>query len=418
MSQFVSAATRILIHLRLARLLLLRSRMLRVAPLVLVAGCLYIGTRNLPPTITLDASTTSTIKGAPVTVNAHLQDDQDGVDQLHVDIQVVDELGAPTDACTVESVGGGHGKRFTFYRIGTYRVTGHVADHLGAASDAVPLSIVVTDAAPVFSRGAAIVPSTQPSSCRSYTAGEPVVLRLDGAVSDADADAEASPECHTAETLSYSWRIVDGPTGNGARLTPFTAAGCVDPGPLSSPMLAVPDAAARVCLWTDAAVAPALKSTYLVRFVVADQTSPEIQGPMLSVDVAPDQPPCITGEAPAAGAYVVDRTQPLWLEVTGVADDRDPYGSSQLGFVWSIWRQSDPTWRDVPAHAEPMFELDPSGFGVGELVRLRVEAVDRTGARASTSDCDPSLDDCTVTSCAVASPQLCHKWRTWDLELR
>jgi hypothetical protein len=74
-------------------------------------------------------------------------------------------------------------------------------------------------------------------------------------------------------------------------------------------------------------------------------------------------------------------------------------------------------WRQVPSWPMSDYRLDVSSFGVGEKLRVRAEALDRTGARAPASVCAVDADDCAVASCASA-PEACHKWKTWDLELR
>src|SRR5262249_23197244 len=105
------------------------------------------------------------------------------------------------------------------------------------------------------------------------------------------------------------------------------------------------------------------------------------------------------------------------LEVTGVDDELDSYpnGQGKLTFYWSVWRETDPVWRDIPDNAGNTYSPDFSLFGVGEHVRIRVEAVDRTGVRAKDSCSDPSVDDCVATSCASQS---CIQWTTWNFELR
>jgi hypothetical protein len=182
--------------------------------------------------------------------------------------------------------------------------------------------------------------------------------------------------------------------------------------------VAVPDTLTPVCLWADPALPATAETSYVVQFFVADNASREVPGPKLSVAVEGNQPPCITGEAPAADEYVVDRKQPVLLEVTGVVDDRDSFGADNLSYAWSLWRERDQTWRDVPAHPWSSYLLDATGFGVGEKVRVRVEAIDRSGTRVDAASCDPSGDDCVLTSCALPSGQSCLKWRTWTLELR
>ena len=64
----------------------------------------------------------------------------------------------------------------------------------------------------------------------------------------------------------------------------------------------------------------------------------------------------------------------------------------------------------------PSYTLDVSGFAVGENVKVRVEAVDRTGMRAT---CNVGDADCVATSSTCATGgATCNRWRTWNLELR
>ena len=174
------------------------------------------------------------------------------------------------------------------------------------------------------------------------------------------------------------------------------------------------DALMQVCLWTDP-VLGAATAMYDVAVEVDDGTT-LAAGPVANVPVGLDQPPCITGTNPVAGSYVVDRTQLQLFDVDGVADDRDLFGVG-ISFLWSVWRGSDPVWRTVPSWTLSTYQLDVSPFGVGENVRVRVEAIDRTGSLASPAICPIDAADCVVSSCA-SSPNLCHKWKTWDLELR
>ena len=71
----------------------------------------------------------------------------------------------------------------------------------------------------------------------------------------------------------------------------------------------------------------------------------------------------------------------------------------------------------MPSWNLSTYQLDVSSFGVGEKVRVRVEALDRTMTAVAPAVCAVDADDCTLASCA-SMPDACHKWKTWDLELR
>lgn len=390
-----------------------------LVPLLFVGGCLYLGDLNEAPTITLDQpSATSTYKGASITIHANVHDDQDGPATLARGLAFVvasaDDPPQPLGDCDLLTSQSGTTLTVTFFRTGVFSVTATAVDRFGARSSSAGLMLTITDAPPAFSPKAKPVPTSPVDSCGLYTAGAPVTVGLPGAqsaVSDPDADAQRPDlaACATRETLRYTWRIVSRPDGSQPLLTRW-ANGCQPPAADSGPTLEVPDAAAQVCLWPD--VAPANGAAmYGVVLEVSDGAH-TVPSTTVDVPVAADAPPCITGTSPPAGSYVFDAGQPQTFEVTGVADDLD--GLDSVTYVWSLWRETDPVWRVVPMYTGGRYSFDPASVGVGEKVRLRVEAVDRTGALAG---CDVDADDCVVTSCAAGTGQ-CHKWKTWDFELR
>jgi hypothetical protein len=185
------------------------------------------------------------------------------------------------------------------------------------------------------------------------------------------------------------------------------------PGLTTSWQAGLHDFPTAVCFYPDAG-GQTTPDMYEVVVTVSDGTT-GIRSNVFEAPVRADLPPCLTGASPAAGSYVVDRDSVQELAVTGAEDDLDPFGSTGLSFVWSIWREQDPTWRQVPDWSLPSYQLDTSDFGVGEKVRVRVQPADRMGVRAS---CDFEQDTCTGDSCLVAPGQLCQAWTTWDLELR
>jgi hypothetical protein len=240
-------------------------------------------------------------------------------------------------------------------------------------------------------------------------------MQLMGSASDADL---VPANCPGVETLHYTWNVRDG-SGGAVTLTPLDSNGnCAAPTASSSKTLVVTSPMAQVCLNTDPSVAGG--SAYTVTLTVDDGNNNPTGGlTPLSVGVSADEPPCITGVAPEAGDYVVDRTQIQQFDVAGVIDDRDTLGQ-QLGLVWSVRRDSDTTWTEVPNWRVPSYQLDLSSYGVGETVHVRVEAIDRTctdPATCTNSACPTTTADCIVNSC-VSMTDACHKWKTWDLELR
>jgi hypothetical protein len=393
-------------------------RALPLVPIVLLAGCLYLGDRNDAPRITLSTGVTRAYLGQPVPIRFDAHDDVDK--NLQVTPDVRDERGATPDACRFRQIDSrADGFTFAFYTVGTYRVGALTQDHRGAMGEATPVEIEVVNEPPTFSGAAAVSFMSPASACHRFPMGEPVVLAFTGSVVDADAsfgNPTGEPKCPTLPGLAYGWRVIGAPPGSMPLLTDFTGF-CLPANQLNGPVLAVTSPFDKVCLWPSPSTSV---QPYQVEFFASDQTNPEVTTASMIFDVAPDSPPCISGEQPTADHLIVDHTRPQLLQVTGVYDDRDGYGSDELRFVWSVWRQSDQRWYDVPNHANGLYTVDPLDFNVGEELRVRVEAIDRTGMRAG-SACELMSDDCIVNSCTVstATPmQACRKWRTWVLEPR
>jgi hypothetical protein len=393
-------------------------RALPLLPLLLLAGCLYLGDRNDAPRVTISTSVTRVHLGEPVEIDFDFTDDADH--DLNVELQVRDERGAAPDACRFQQVSHAHSTTFTFYGVGTYRIGGFVRDHLGAVGTAGTIAIEVVNAAPRFGFPSSLAFMSGTGRCNLYTAGEPVVLAFVGSVSDADAalgNPGSGPDCHDLPTLAYGWRVSKAPPDSTPQLTAYLFGGCLPRSDANGPVLATSSPNDRVCLWTTEGDF----GDYAVQFFASDQANPEIEMSTTKFTFADDSPPCISGESPVADHFIVDHTRPQRLQVTGIEDDRDPYGSDKLHYVWSVWRQSDPDhWYVVPDHRDSDYVVDPLDFTVGEELRVRVEVVDRTNRTAGDA-CDIMADDCLVQSCTVpttAPLQTCRKWRTWVLEPR
>ncbi len=413
------------LSLGVAHVLLERAKMLRLLallPLAVVCGCLYTGTRNDPPGMTIELSPTVGYRGQLISANVIVEDDQDDADVVRqlMKIRLLDANQQPVeDDCTGTVVQAMSGAQLFIYTPGHYFVEATSSDELGAvATTTTPIDVV--DAAPVFTLGARPQADSLPNACNAYTAGQPIVVQLAGKASDADADPipPANATCHLVdETLTYTWAVVTAPVGAQPLLGPLVAGGCPGAPAGAGPTLTLPDSE-QICLYTDPAVASDTAGYYALDVSVSDGVNPPVvSGKQTGVAVISDQPPCIAGTIPGAGLRVVDRTVPQTFTITGVIDDLDPYPSPLLTFVWSVWRTSDPTWRAVDLD-DPTYTLDTSGFDVGETVQVRVEVVDRTGTRAN---CSIDTDQCLEASCLVEEPQQpnsCLRWMTWSLELR
>ncbi|MCU1276829.1 MAG: hypothetical protein JWM53_375 [bacterium] len=386
-------------------------------PLLASSGCLFLDDLNRPPTISLQDTITTTFKGGVLTVVPVAGDPDDPPRSLKISFRVKDGdqlLGTECDY-EISQLASGYG--FRFFRPGIFEVIAVVEDPQGSTASTSEM-VTISDAPPAFDAQATVVPTSTRDACNLIVAGDIVTFGLMAPngiapVSDADADAASPyPKCPGAEKLTYTWRIREQPSGTNPVLTLLDTSGCRKPTATSGLRVSTSDPKAQVCLWTDPMIVGDL-AMYSLAVDVSDGTSSATLDAG-AVAVTVDEPPCITGTDPIAGSYVVDRTQLQQFDVDGVVDDRDLFGAG-IGYAWSVWRQSDQTWRPVPSWTLSTYQLDVSSFGVGEKVRVRVEALDRTGARASTCSLDSA--DCTVPSCA-SSPDVCHKWKTWDLELR
>jgi hypothetical protein len=199
-------------------------------------------------------------------------------------------------------------------------------------------------------------------------------------------------------------------------LTLFDGVHCADPTSLSGTSLTVADTVTQVCLNTNETLSSGV-GMYSVELHASDDGNKTfVKSGSANITVGPDQPPCITGTEPVTGSYVVDRTQPQTFYVDGANDDRDSFDAG-ITYAWSVYRAADGSWTDVSSWSLSYYQLDLSSFGVGEKLKVRVEALDRTLWRVPPETCAADRDDCTLSSCA-AGANVCHKWKTWDIELR
>jgi hypothetical protein len=396
-------------------------------------GCLYVGSVNRAPSasLTIEDAPAMLIKGQPLTVAAHLSDPEDGSNLVPLwNVALVDGSQQPCDYQIVyndQTIDGQDTAVVTFFRTGDWVISVHTFDKLNAPSTTPTVMVTVGDAPPSFSGGDTLTAqaSTDPE-CQTYTAGEVIPLFLSGMVMDPDAVVFPAANCDATqfnETLTYRWEVTGLPAGSHAAIGPKPSKGSTPAGDASCPPSPAPglgatwtpgagDFPTAACFYPDVGTNP-VAAMYQITLYVSDGNT-EIHGTAFTAPVRADLPPCLTGAAPEPGSYVVDRSGVQEFAVTGVADDRDPFGSPELGFVWSIWREQDPTWREVPDWSLPNYALDTSGFSVGEKVRVRVVPADRLGARTS---CDVDQDSCAVMSC-ITGTSLCQTWMTWDLELR
>jgi hypothetical protein len=395
-------------------------RRLALLPLALVAGCLYVGSRNDPPSVTLELSPSLAYRGEAIVAGVAIEDDQHDVALVRqrVQIRVLDANQSPIDDnCIATVVPNASYTQLFIFQTGDFFVSADTSDEWGAVSSTLA-RLHVSDSPPAFTPGAFAEATSPLNGCRTYIAGQAIVVDLRGSASDPDGkpDQTAGMSCPVLdETLSYTWSVTKAPQGAQPRLGLVVAGGCPGAADDSGPTLVVADGGAQICLYTDPNGASDTSASYTLTLSVSDSFNPPVAIAQPAIlPVRSDQPACILGSEPGAGLRVVDRTAPQTFTLTGVTDDLDPYPSDQLRFVWSVWRTSDPVWRAVDDD-QPDYQLDTSGYDVGEDVQVRAEVVDRTGSRAS---CALDVAQCLESSCVVATPNSCMRWMTWSLELR
>ena len=393
--------------------------------LVLLAalpGCLFVGDVNERPSLGLSALSVTTTLGQPLELVGSVLDDQRGVTLLTQvrggDGQIVH------DPCVQLSQLGDRSAEapslvLQVWRAGTYTVEATPVDTYGAPGSSATVQVTYANAPPAFaSPTTPLREAAAPASCGAfYTAGVPIPITLDAPAHDPEADAPLPPAGCDAlpPPLSYHFALVAQPDGAGATLGPASAQGvCPAVRPATKTELA--GDALVVCLYPDPALPSGAPSSYLVAVDVSDGTN-TVPSTTLMIPVIGDAPACLDGVYPAAGHYVLARTEPQVFQALGADDVTDAIA---LTYEWSILRGGEITRTVVSpptsgADGGGRLALDPAvyGFAVGEQVELRVEISD--GVAAS---CDPALSTCEAASCAAGPGASCARAATWTLEYR
>jgi hypothetical protein len=401
---------------------------------LLPSGCLYLQSINHAPDAQIDvvnggSADNRPVKGTPIQLRATVHDEEDGTDLDPGVWSVTADDGGSSDVnCDFvlshdAGTAGAQNVTLSLYRAGRWTVSFYVTDHQGARSNVSTYSLFVDDAAPSFSPGTLVPKDGWNNNCSAYRAGEPIVVQFPGTVNDVD--QPGLPSCpRTVETINYHWEIVGLPPSSHAAIGPLVGAACPPSPPSGSGPVFEPDGLdSAVCLWPDVipGASAQITSNYGVQLWVRDNPTHDwIKSERLSVAVLPDLPPCISpaNAQPAALEQILGRGDSITLWMPRVDDDLDPYDAdhpmSLTQLVWSVHRTSDPTWRVVPNYSLPYYTVDADSFDVGEQVRVRVEARDRTGQAAT---CDPDQDQCASASACLFGQQ-CQRWTTWTLDLR
>jgi hypothetical protein len=137
----------------------------------------------------------------------------------------------------------------------------------------------------------------------------------------------------------------------------------------------------------------------------------------LTVEVTPDEPPCLTTWTPAAAP--AGDTLPISMatlfQVLVVTDDLDPYppmpSDPVLGettFAWSLLPPGATTREPLSATGAGV-ALDPASYQLGDIVELRVEIYDRNHTAIPCDDSDPT--------CSIGA-NACTQRLTWRVEMQ
>lgn len=139
----------------------------------------------------------------------------------------------------------------------------------------------------------------------------------------------------------------------------------------------------------------------------------------ITINVVPDQAPCIAQLAPAVppAGVAMPMSSPTLFRVPVVRDDLDRYplvpndeifGAAQ--FRWSLKNPGASTHVVVAGASGNSFALDPASYTPGDLVDVRVEIFDRKNTPIPCPDGD--------ATCSTISEPTCLQRRTWRVEVR
>lgn len=138
-------------------------------------------------------------------------------------------------------------------------------------------------------------------------------------------------------------------------------------------------------------------------------------------DIVADAPPCIASIEPgvAGATYVVGADEaPRRFAALAVGDDLDPFplpadphsAQAVSSFRWYL-RSPDTgdAWTEIAGHRQADYLVDPAAFAPGDVIGVRVDAVDRQDRPLPCDDADPT--------CSIAGDS-CLQRVTWGVEIR
>ncbi len=389
-------------------------------------GCLYVDDINHPPVARLRvaAGADNPPPGEPlalpalcgeITFDASGSSDEDEPGGLLDFAWTIDGRDAvTTDNWRFKQSGRPGEATISFLTAGPHTVAVTAIDRRGAPSQPASVDVTVTNAPPQ----ASVLAVSPASGCDDWVAGARITLEA----KSVDIDPDATCDGNAAETLSYRW-VLTAP--EGSRTASVVAGPCVG----DAPAQAAPEVPAQT-QETHVCVTPDVPGAYALALTVDDGggrpagiEAKDGQTTTFLLAAAHDRPPCMDGFLPPPASYILDRAQPATFEVTEVLDDQDawpPSGAGGARFTWSLWRESDPTWRALADDGASLV-LDPTVFAVDELVRVRAQAADRVARDLSACDpaaalCDQATAYPTETNCWKDAT--CEAWVTWDARFR
>ena len=226
-----------------------------------------------------------------------------------------------------------------------------------------------------------------PDAANSYQAYTHFVLGADQ-TTDADNDS-----------LTYRLSLTQAPLGSTASLQP-----CGDPSISTDPRFQCLDAV--------------VSGQYIVSLAVDDATT--TQSTSLTLDVLPDQPPCIAMTTPMYGTPLLkdDPAAPGPIMLNMVTDDGDPYPNSPnplqtVKFTWFKGKNDSGSLQYVENGSFSMLNLVATDYQPGDVANVRLEVHDR-----NTAAIDAILLGCgDAPFCPIAPGATCFVRVSWRIEM-